>query len=1243
MLSILPFQLCGNRFSSFNTQVHVVWKGRRSVPMNMNVSKTNTGKLLAAVMAFAMVITCAAVLMSDSGVQAAEAEQGYYGEVNTYQPFPAGTNIVIVDDTEIGEGGIIYVQGNFRVAEGVTLTIKDGGQLVIAGANGAVPKVTIDGEVIVSGSGKVGTLPTGTTINGFPNGTAPSGVMIQGSSNQITTAPEFKNTGVTINGTISFTSGATFKSIEPSYGAILVADGGNLSIAEKSKKAASINGMTVFVAVGGSFAYAGTTDNSSGVTVSSYGTGTNVTTASVNLKAADDAPAKADHSSLTFTTTSGNINGYLAGSEDPVMFREYALNVNGTVSYAETMTLSANAVNNTYYTSVDAAKHAGDATHSETVVAYNDLVMGKIVIDKLTVDDAAKLTIGDASKPVYVIVNGTLDVKEISKYNFAEITTGNGGSESKTEMQPDMVKIYTRSVLEIVGTVSVNYEMIEGTVSTAGIIAVNGGTATVADYDETNKVQLYGAFYVDADDVLHLSDLANAIAGAQTAGAEQVSVYAATNSEKCVDGYGGYAITADLTIPDGIELFIGNALVVDEGATVTFSAESDIGFETGWGKLFVFGTVVDNSLNLADVDAPAENMMYFQVKTVSEDEEVNTYTTLANALETTTSGTIYLYNSVEVSGTMIIPENVTVAFSEDADANGKITLEENATLIINGTLQIDTLQRLSDDEGTITVNSVLVSEAPITVGTNFKNIYGVYFSADLDDDGTPENYITSAAYAAENSASVSGNMTVYGKVAMGTVTFTKGDDAASLAVVIKNNYATITSGTTVDKNVTTGDITLAGGATFNATEGGFTGTVTDGTNTVNLNKSKGASIGFKTVESTEDTSINMILTGANILGGITISAGEVTIDSEMKFSNDKDFVGTLAVAQNAVLNVNKLVTLSANAPALTTSSLPESISGFINDNKNFDVAGTVNVNQGGNLKWGYTVITGTLNVLKGGNLDMTAVLNDGTISVAEDALTTVGVEVMILNGTLSGPMGINQLTASIGGAIFAMPGSDITAAKIMWDSTNAVTQAETSEVYINGELYAIVYANGSVPILYVAQTADVDGVYKTGEKNVRFFTDAAMNNEFSYTDARTKLIGANDAYYITMAPMTAEGTISQGTGLALFIDNIGIESYLDGELTVGTHTVRYDVKAGYDGANATITFNGQAVENGGTITITTDMVKDGFTLVASGAVPADYASGSSSDGMGLTEILLVILVILIVVMAIMVALRLMRS
>ena len=128
--------------------------------------------------------------------------------------------------------------------------------------------------------------------------------------------------------------------------------------------------------------------------------------------------------------------------------------------------------------------------------------------------------------------------------------------------------------------------------------------------------------------------------------------------------------------------------------------------------------------------------------------------------------------------------------------------------------------------------------------------------------------------------------------------------------------------------------------------------------------------------------------------------------------------------------------------------------------------------------------------------------------------------------------------------------------------------------------------------------------------------------------------------YISAPISQRTGTISAGTGLDLYIDNIKWDASLGYRLSVGTHTVSFDVKAGYDGANATITFNGQTVENGGTIEITAN----GFVLVANGAVPATSVSGGSSDdGMGLTEILLIILVILIVVMAIMVAMRLMRS
>ena len=125
----------------------------------------------------------------------------------------------------------------------------------------------------------------------------------------------------------------------------------------------------------------------------------------------------------------------------------------------------------------------------------------------------------------------------------------------------------------------------------------------------------------------------------------------------------------------------------------------------------------------------------------------------------------------------------------------------------------------------------------------------------------------------------------------------------------------------------------------------------------------------------------------------------------------------------------------------------------------------------------------------------------------------------------------------------------------------------------------------------------------------------------------------------------------------MYIDGLTIDNYrysitvggtpISGgpySLAVGTHVISISANAQYSIENATITFNGQTVQNGGTIEVTADMAT--FTLTASGATPAEIVidSGSSgSDGLGLTDYLLIVLVILIVIMAIIVALRLMRS
>ena len=160
---------------------------------------------------------------------------------------------------------------------------------------------------------------------------------------------------------------------------------------------------------------------------------------------------------------------------------------------------------------------------------------------------------------------------------------------------------------------------------------------------------------------------------------------------------------------------------------------------------------------------------------------------------------------------------------------------------------------------------------------------------------------------------------------------------------------------------------------------------------------------------------------------------------------------------------------------------------------------------------------------------------------------------------------------------------------------------------------------------------------------IKFYSDEECKNEVNgVTD-----IGVYENIYTKFASAYVYGTVSEGTGFTLFIDGVPASNYDAGKypLTVGTHTVSYDMVLGYNGDAAQLTFNGQTIQSGATITITADM--DTFSIVVTGAVPADIGGSSSttsgSGEMGLTDYLLIILVILIVIMAIMVALRLMRS
>ena len=156
--------------------------------------KANRTKVLAIVAVFAMVL-CAFAAFAPTETDAATDEQSYSGTLGTAQNFPAGTNVVIDKNTTITTNGVLTIDGDFRVAEGVTLTIQNGGKLIV---NNGLFKV--EGTITVTGSGKLGEEVTAT----------PSKIIV----NDTTAAADdvlFKDYGVVIDGTITVTRGASFE------------------------------------------------------------------------------------------------------------------------------------------------------------------------------------------------------------------------------------------------------------------------------------------------------------------------------------------------------------------------------------------------------------------------------------------------------------------------------------------------------------------------------------------------------------------------------------------------------------------------------------------------------------------------------------------------------------------------------------------------------------------------------------------------------------------------------------------------------------------------------------------------------------------------------------------------------------------------------------------------------------------------------------------------------------------------
>ena len=701
----------------------------------------------------------------------------------------------------------------------------------------------------------------------------------------------------------------------------------------------------------------------------------------------------------------------------------------------------------------------------------------------------------------------------------------------------------------------------------------------------------------------------------------------ATADEKTITVKNAVTASADAEIPADAIIAVDGTLTVKAGSTLTV-ADGAVMNVTGTVK--VGGTLV---IANTDTGLTIGTLVY---EVYSENGKTATYTSLANALKNAKEGdVITLSGNVTFSSDAEIPAGVTVNVGKN-----KVTLEKDVTLTVNGTLNFAKNSELVTTNAKDIVANGVISFYNGTVASALAtmDIEGAYFVV--------KNvcYISNVAYAAENCHENGFDdgvgIMIRGNVVAGDVTFKAAD--SGLAITIKNENNEVFKA---------GKVTLDGATmTLN---GKMTGTVAaqaDGSEAViNLTNAKNIII-ESTVESGVDGDVDkMVLSttstttsGATpdttyhmMQGIVEITSGAVTLGDVLYTPNEKSDV--FKIASGATLDVPKTKTLTVIANSGAASLI---VDGTLN------VIGTMAV--GNNAK---AIINGTMTVLNervtiAGELSVL-----GTLEMKDKTDDDNAGKV-----TVAGVLSVGQKTASVGAAgtvigavasgtgyVKVYPGADISAAKINWNPATEVSGAVSMDFTVNGTVYMTVYATDNTVVIKKiidAEKFDITGVVNDGLSVIgSWYKSEEMKESQKLTDV-DKINKDVPAVYAYAAAASVSGTITQGTGLELFID--GAKYNGERSLTVGTHTVSLGIKAGYDGTNASITFNGATVTDG-KIVITADMTS--FTLVASGAVPASSAVvvDDKDDGMGLTDILLVVLVVLIAVMAIMVALRMMRS
>ena len=1033
------------------------------------------------------------------------------------------------------------------------------------------------------------------------------------------------------------------------YGSITVGEGNTLNV---------VKGASITVMNYGKLAIDGTMTLNGALTVNENGEAAVAGTLTVAKGATITVVKGTTVTGDMDITGTLNMNGTMSGTYS----NAGVVNINGAVTGTEICIFDGATVNIEKATGTMSVK-SGTAYEPPVDENGDNAEKNNIVLEEnsVTLTDVEGLVIAATENVVSKTENKVTTVTYTSVFDYSgavtagtitinKVTDAQGDNTITTTLGLTDATLVNQVTLDVAGAVTADADSAfnnTGTVNVTGSVAIAGATSEVAIIDGG----VVNATYYD------------------------VTTPATQSAEGYVTKtYTALSTAVGVTNADEGTIYAIGKQTIDEGATVTVPAALKLDMVAG-ATIVVDGTLVFEDFENGFVPTDDENI---KADVTIDEEPARTYTSLANAIAMGETE-ISLHQTVTLTSDLTIPAGITVSSEEfgvvvDAEkADKDVTLTVEGALELTGTATNNVL-KLTDSsakdesgapEDVAALELVgdgyvyLNDDDAFTALESADKINGATYSKNIKETETAADNIVNvistvekAAADSVNAVGISGEapeIAIVGKVdAVEDLTFTAAEDG-SLTIDVRGEFDAMI-------------VTLGQNVVIEANEK-TTATVTDGTNAVALDGVEGAVIGNNPHTVDDVTAYRLEISGTSIVGDIAVSAGTVYIDTSVTLNGEtveSVFVAsTFGVDNGATLVIDKAGSLTISASGDNANILD--VAGTL------DVDGTVTVN--GTMKVEGTVsVAGTLSTA--GDVQV-----NGTIAVDAESETAAykitGGLVIVGNkptelGTSAGEGTISGAVYMTAGAILkAYPGSDLTQADVY--TTSDKVKAGSTAFNINGQLYMTVYGVNveisdiladekyalvglDTGLLYENNIVNPNnsGLYKIGN----WFTSADMVPNTALT-GYTDLVGTNTALYAKVGPVEVEIVVSVGTGLNMYIDGIAVDSGKR-PITIGTHTVKFEVMAGYDGSKATITFAGLAIGTDGTFQVTVD--SDGAILASSGAVPATQGGGQTtpveppvvnvntgSDDMSLTDYLLIILVVLIVIMAIIVALRLMRS